>query len=158
VQRRFELKGQFKGHQVVEDYAHHPTEIRATLSAALGYFDGQKPMVVFQPHRFTRTRDQWAAFKSCFEGASSVITLPIYAASEPRDEWTKEFDGENFAKNIQVVPSCFAPSIDEAVALCKDQLLKAPKGSPLLVLGAGDVYKVALKLLSEQGDGREINP
>ena len=81
VDRRFQLRGTAHGVTVVDDYGHHPTEIRATLAAAreCGY---EKIHVVFQPHRYTRTLDLLDQFTGAFADADSVIVLPIYAASE----------------------------------------------------------------------------
>ncbi len=81
VDRRFQLRGQARGVTVVDDYGHHPTEIRATLAAAreCGH---AKIHVVFQPHRYSRTRDLLDEFSAAFTDADTVIVLPIYAASE----------------------------------------------------------------------------
>ena len=81
VDRRFQLRGQARGVTVVDDYGHHPTEIRATLAAAreCGH---QRIHVVFQPHRYSRTLDLMDEFTGAFADADTVIVLPIYAASE----------------------------------------------------------------------------
>jgi UDP-N-acetylmuramate--alanine ligase len=81
VDRRFQLKGTAAGISVVDDYGHHPTEIQATLAAArqCGY---RKILVIFQPHRYTRTRDLMDEFSTAFDDADSLIVLDIYPASE----------------------------------------------------------------------------
>ena len=81
VDRRFQRHGQVRGVTVVDDYGHHPTEIRATLAAAreCGY---RQIHVVFQPHRYTRTHDLLDQFCGAFTDADTVTVLPIYAASE----------------------------------------------------------------------------
>ena len=81
MDRRFQIKGAVRGVTVVDDYGHHPTEILATLRAAreCGY---GRVHVLFQPHRFTRTRDLMAEFAGAFEDADTVEVLDIYAASE----------------------------------------------------------------------------
>src|SRR3954463_5584653 len=81
VDRRFQLKGSVNGVDVIDDYGHHPTEIRATLAAArqCGY---RKIHVIFQPHRYTRTRDLMEEFATAFDNADSLFVLDIYAASE----------------------------------------------------------------------------
>src|SRR6185437_11312812 len=81
VDRRFQQIGEAHGVRVVDDYGHHPTEIRATLAAAREQCKG-RIHVIFQPHRYTRTRDLLEEFGSAFEDADSVIVLPIYAANE----------------------------------------------------------------------------
>ncbi len=81
VDRRFQIRGKARGVTVVDDYGHHPTEIRATLAAAREFSKG-RIHVVFQPHRYTRTRDLLDEFGAAFTDADSVFVLPIYAASE----------------------------------------------------------------------------
>src|SRR5213075_1219736 len=81
VDRRFELKGKAAGVSVIDDYGHHPREIRATLAAAkqCGF---KRIHVIFQPHRYTRTRDLLEGFTTAFADADSLLLLDIYAASE----------------------------------------------------------------------------
>ncbi len=81
MDRRFQLRGKAAGVSVIDDYGHHPTEIRATLAAArqCGF---RKIHVIFQPHRYTRTRDLMDEFATAFEDADSLVVLDIYAASE----------------------------------------------------------------------------
>ncbi len=146
VSRRFELAGTFENSPVIEDYAHHPTEIRATLQAARAVYPKQKPIVLFQPHRYSRTRDQWAQFATCFEEASVVLNLPIYAASEMKEDWTKDYDEANFANNIQGVHAMFCPNVDDMFLQLKKQLSQHPT-TPVFILGAGDIaYKMKTKL------------
>lgn len=142
VRRRFELRGYLNEHPVFEDYAHHPTEIRSVISAARDRFPAHEPLVLFQPHRYTRTRDQWSEFSTCFEGAKRVFTLPIYAASEPREDWVTQFDRENFSKNILGVEASSCESLEAAKVLILDSLKALPPHTPLFVMGAGDVYKI----------------
>ena len=149
VSRRFERRGEWQGHPIIEDYAHHPTEIRATLAAGKTVFAPLKPIVLFQPHRFSRTKDLWSDFATCFEFAQKVYSLPIYAASEPREAWVENYDGVNFAKNIKGVPAEFVSSREELVTRLEAARAKgdlAP-GTPILVLGAGDISKVIPVLL-----------
>lgn len=81
--RRFQFKGEAAGVMVVDDYGHHPTEVVATLSAAKNSSGGKRTVVVFQPHRFTRTRDLMDEFMRAFNNADVLFVLDIYAASEP---------------------------------------------------------------------------
>ena len=81
VDRRFQLRGKAAGVSVIDDYGHHPTEIRATLAAARQCGFG-KIHVIFQPHRYTRTRDLMDEFATAFQDADSLVVLDIYAASE----------------------------------------------------------------------------
>lgn len=139
VKRRFEFKTIYQSAPVIEDYAHHPTEIRATLEAAVARFK-TKPIVIFQPHRYTRTRDQWQEFASCFDLAECVLSVPIYAASEVAEEWTLKYDGENFAKNIRNAKGRFFPSIEVLKEHLDAVLAEFGSGRPILVLGAGNIY------------------
>ncbi len=151
VERRFQKRGEMGTFDVIEDYAHHPTEIRATLQAALSAYGGQNLIVAFQPHRYSRTRDSWAEFKTCFAGASKVFTLPIYPASEAREEWTKDYDGQNFCANISDVPTQFCSTREELGVRIQAHAQEFSRGAGgrnlLLVLGAGDIPKIIPDLL-----------
>ncbi len=150
VARRFERKGEWRGHAIIEDYAHHPTEIRATLAASGRAFPGLRPVVVFQPHRFSRTRDMWQEFQACFEPAEHVLTLPIYAASEIREPWVANFDGSSFAAHLTGVVAHPCATQDEVVSALKrlESEGRLAKGAPIFVMGAGDVSKLAPRLAS----------
>jgi len=83
VGRRLELKGEKEGVRVIDDYGHHPTEIRATLSALRERYPDNRLVVLFQPHRFTRTQSLWNEFSLCFDQADCVFILDIYPAGKP---------------------------------------------------------------------------
>jgi len=136
VDRRFQLKGAVDGITVVDDYGHHPTEIRATLRAArdCGYANIH---VLFQPHRYTRTRDLLDEFTTCFADASTVEVLDIYAASEvPLPGITSL----SLVERIAQPGVHYAPSSDAAIAAILDRC--AP-GDLILTLGAGNVSQLA---------------
>ncbi len=150
VRRRFENRGSWRAHPIIEDYAHHPTEICATLSACQNVYDA-KPVVIFQPHRFSRTRDSWEDFSGAFNGASALLNLPIYAASEPRELWVDRFDGVNFSKNVLGVPAFHCEDFEKVLSWLRNEEGKSfAKDAPILVMGAGDVPKIILKLLEEK--------
>jgi len=135
VDRRFQVKGVERGVTVVDDYGHHPTEIKATLQAAreCGY---GRVLVLFQPHRFTRTRDLMEEFAGAFGDADSVQVLDIYAASEKPIEGVT---GEALAARVREVSGklvAYAGSMEEAVArLAAD----ARAGDVIMTMGAGNV-------------------
>ena len=138
VDRRFQLRGRAAGVRVIDDYGHHPTEIRATLAAArqCGF---RKVHVVFQPHRYTRTRDLIAEFTLAFGDADSLFVLDIYAASEKPIEGVS---GEALAGSIREkggrsveYVSSFAEAVSAAVAV-------AEAGDMILTLGAGSVSQL----------------
>ena len=141
VDRRFQLRGKAGGVTVVDDYGHHPTEIRATLAAAreCGY---KKIHVVFQPHRYSRTLDLMDMFRGAFSDADTVIVLPIYAASE---EPIPGVTAERLAEKIEGPQTQFAPDFPTAVALVVAQ---AAEGDLILTLGAGNVSQLAPQILA----------
>jgi UDP-N-acetylmuramate--alanine ligase len=141
VDRRFQLRGTARGVTVVDDYGHHPTEIRATLAAAreCGY---KKIHVVFQPHRFSRTLDLMDRFKSAFVHADTVAVLPIYAASE---EPIPGVTAERLAAAIEGPQVQFVADFPAAVAAVAAQ---AREGDLILTLGAGNVSQLAPQILA----------
>ncbi|MGA9668733.1 MAG: UDP-N-acetylmuramate--L-alanine ligase [Terracidiphilus sp.] len=144
VDRRFQLRGKARGVTVVDDYGHHPTEIRATLAAAREC--GHKRIyVVFQPHRYTRTKDLMDQFASAFTDADSVVVLPIYAASE---EPIAGVTAEVLADHIQGPHVQYAPEFAAAVAAITAQ---AKEGDLILTLGAGNVSQLAPQILETLG-------
>ncbi len=141
VDRRFQLRGQARGVAVVDDYGHHPTEIRATLAAAreCGY---RHIHVVFQPHRYTRTHDLLDEFAGAFTDADTVTVLPIYAASEaPIPGVTSEL----LAARIQGPKVESVADFSSAIAAV---IAKAREGALILTLGAGSVSHLAPQILA----------
>jgi UDP-N-acetylmuramate--alanine ligase len=142
VDRRFQHRGTARGIAVVDDYGHHPTEIRATLAAARECHYKQIH-VVFQPHRYTRTADLMDQFATAFTDADSVYVLPIYAASEqPVPGVTAERLAERIeGPRVQFVPD-FATAIDAVIA-------RAHEGDLILTLGAGSVSQLAPQIVEK---------
>src|SRR5437016_1836673 len=150
VDRRFQLKGRVGNISVIDDYGHHPTEVRATLAAAR-QCGPRRIHVVFQPHRYTRTRDLLEEFGAAFSDADNVLVLDIYAASEPP---IPGITGEQVAETIQRVGrknAQYAASFDEAAnALAA----VANDGDMILTLGAGNVSQLGARILATL-EGRE---
>ena len=148
VNRRFQKRGQWRGHDLIEDYAHHPTEIRVTIEAALSQYK-KKPWIIYQPHRYSRTRDSWSDFKTCFSGSDIVFTLPIYAAAEDCEPWTKNYDRTNFARHLEGCQAQFCENFDQVLECLeeKHKELDPAECPPILILGAGDIYKIIPKML-----------
>jgi UDP-N-acetylmuramate--alanine ligase len=145
VDRRFQHRGQARGVTVVDDYGHHPTEIRATLEAARAatFKAGRgKIHVVFQPHRYTRTKDLLDEFGGAFRDADTVVVLPIYAASE---EPIPGVTAERLAERIQGPRVTFAPDFAAAVQAIA---AAAHEGDLILTLGAGSVSQLAPQILA----------
>jgi UDP-N-acetylmuramate--alanine ligase len=129
--RRFELKGTVHGIRVIDDYGHHPTEIRVTLDAARRYAGDGRLLVIFQPHRYSRTRAFMSDFASALSLADNVILLEVYAASEkPISGVSSEVISESMA-NGEYIPN-FIEATDAIIELAKP-------GDVIMTLGAGDV-------------------
>ena len=141
VKRRFQLRADTDGVMLIDDYAHHPTEIKAVLDACANWKD-KRIIAVFQPHRYTRTKFLAEEFGVCFKGADKVILTDIYAASEDPIEGI----------SIDIIRDKIrAGSVEDVVVMEKcsipDQIIKLKKpGDIILVLGAGDIKKTADEL------------
>jgi UDP-N-acetylmuramate--alanine ligase len=145
VDRRFQQRGQARGVTVVDDYGHHPTEIRATLEAARASIRASgrgKIHVIFQPHRYTRTKDLLDEFGGAFRDADTVVVLPIYAASE---EPIPGVTAERLAERIQGPRAAFASDFAAAVQAVADA---AHVGDLILTLGAGSVSQLGPQILA----------
>jgi UDP-N-acetylmuramate--alanine ligase len=145
VDRRFQMIGSAGGVAVVDDYGHHPTEIRATLAAARQCGFG-KVHVIFQPHRYTRTQLLLEEFSTAFRDADSVFVLDIYPAHEPP---IPGITGEMLANRITEVggqETLYVSSFAEAVKLAASA---AKPGDVILTLGAGSVSHLAPQVLEE---------
>lgn len=143
VGRRFQIHGTFHGATVIDDYAHHPTEIRATLHAARTRFPEARIWALFQPHTFSRTRALLDEFAAAFQDADRVLVTDIYAARE------REAEGLSSAMLVERMDASktqYIPTLAQA-----EQLLRAElrAGDVLALLGAGDVNRVAADLMQD---------
>lgn len=144
VGRRFEHIGEVNGVLVMDDYGHHPTEIRATLSALK--LTGRRLVVVFQPHRYTRTELLWNEFGKAFDNADRLFLTEIYPAGEQPIEGVSSkliADAVKSNSNIQVDLIEHFENIPSLVAA------EATSGDIVITLGAGDIYKAAPKIIEE---------
>lgn len=133
--RRFELKATINGIRIIDDYGHHPTEITVTLEAARRYADAGRVLVIFQPHRYTRTQAFLEKFAESLDHADDVTLLEIYAASEkPIPGLSSELIAEKMNHGI-FLPN-FVDASERIIAL-------AQPGDVILTLGAGDVNSLA---------------
>jgi len=143
--RRFQFKGEEQGVIVVDDYGHHPTEIKATLAAAKIGSAGRRIVVLFQPHRFTRTRDQMEEFARSFNNADALYVADIYAASEdPIDGVTSEVLTEAI-KRYGHKNAHYIGGLDAAAQTLRESVRN---GDLFITLGAGPVYRVGEQLLA----------
>ncbi len=139
VGRRLEVKAESGGITVVDDYGHHPTEIRATLEAVRQSWPEKRVIVVFQPHRYTRTRDLFDDFTRAFYQSDVLLVMPVYPAGEPAIEGV---DHAALAKGIQAHGHKNVRMVeDDADAISRLEEILRP-GDILLTLGAGNVWQV----------------
>jgi UDP-N-acetylmuramate--alanine ligase len=136
VARRFTVRGEVGGITVIDDFGHHPAEVRATLSGAKIAFAGRRVVAAFQPHRYTRTRDQWAEFPQAFHDADVVVICDIFAAGE------KPIDGITSNALVDAARAAGHPDIShvsrrEDLAAWLDG--HARPGDLVITLGAGNI-------------------
>lgn len=153
VDRRFQVKGTARGVTVVDDYGHHPTEIMATLRAArdAGY---ARVLVLFQPHRYTRTRDLQPEFARAFADADSLHVLDIYAASEEPIPGVDSRGLVDAIRRAEAGTTTVSGSVDyaESMAAGVEALAsQAREGDVILTLGAGSVSQAGAMLLERLG-------
>jgi UDP-N-acetylmuramate--alanine ligase len=134
--RRFEVKGQAAGVTVVDDYAHHPTEIEATLAAARLKYPDRPVWAVFQPHTYSRTATLLEDFAEAFGGADRVIVTEIYAA---REENTQGVSGKDLVRLMRHPHARYVATLEEAAS---DILERVQSGDVVITLGAGDGYLI----------------
>jgi UDP-N-acetylmuramate--alanine ligase len=144
VQRRLEVKGEVQGISVVDDYGHHPTEIKTTLQAARESWPGRRLVVVFQPHRYTRTKALFEDFSRAFYQSDMLLVLPIYPAGEPV---IPNVDANRLSEAIQRHGHKEVTYWDTFESVCSYLKDALKDGDILLTLGAGDVWKVGEMVL-----------
>jgi len=144
VQRRLEIKGEVNGITVVDDYGHHPTEIKTTLQAIEECWPDNRKIIVFQPHRYTRTQALFDDFTRSFYQSDVLLVLPIYAAGEQKIEGlTGRKLGEGIKAHGHKEVFC-SEGKEDAIAYLRENL---KPGDVLLTLGAGDVWQVGMDIL-----------
>ncbi len=150
--RRFQKIGEAKGAVIYDDYAHHPTEIKAALSSALSFKD-KKVIAVFQPHRFTRLQNLWNEFLNAFDGVDKVVVTDVYAASED------SIDGINSANFVKELSSkgvnCeyFAGNMK---AVAKSLISSLTENNLVIGLGAGTITALGKELIEAEKELAEI--
>ena len=139
--RRFEKLGKLNGADIIADYAHHPTEIKATLKTAKT-FSHNKLWCIFQPHTYTRTRTLWDSFVTCFDDADKLILTHIYAAREQFDGITRASDLANQIKNNG--SDCVY--IEEFSDICEYLKEHVSDNDMVFIMGAGDIINIGNEL------------
>jgi UDP-N-acetylmuramate--alanine ligase len=151
VSRRFDTRGEAAGIRVVDDYAHHPTEIAATLSAARGL--GGRTLVIFQPHRFSRTKALREEFGRCFGDADKVWVLDVYPAGEKP---IPGIDGNTIVESAHAQGATHVEYAPDASAAAVAAAAAARPGDTVLTLGAGDVWRLGDEVLRRLGHPVEL--
>ena len=146
VQRRLEIKGQANGTLVLDDYGHHPTEIKTTLTALTHSWPGRRKVVVFQPHRYTRTQALFDDFARSFYQADILFVLPIYAASEQSIEGVSS---DKLCESIQAHGHKEVYCVKDIDAVVEALAAMITDLDVVLTLGAGNVYQVGEALLAK---------
>jgi UDP-N-acetylmuramate--alanine ligase len=144
TKRRFEYLGEKKGALVYDDYAHHPAEIEATLSAFRDLYPKQRLLVIFHPHTFTRTKTLLEEFASSFELAEQVSILDIYGSAREQQGGVSAIDLVNRINGYTPGKAEYAP---DRAALAEKIVRELRAGDVIITMGAGDVWQVAQSVL-----------
>ena len=146
VERRFQKVGNFKNTSIIDDYGHHPVEINSALSAARFLAPESKIIAIFQPHRYSRLRDLFDDFCSCFNKADHVFLLDVYAAGEKS---IKKFESINLEKGLADYGHKNVLYIQNQNLLAKNLLKLIQPNDLIICLGAGSITKIANSLEEE---------
>ncbi len=139
--RRFEVRGEAGGVTVIDDYAHHPTEIRATLAAARARYPGRRLWAVWQPHTYSRTQTLFAEFAGAFSDADEVLVTEIYPSREPK----QDYSSQKVVEAMKHPAAHFSNTLQQT----RDTLIaRLRSGDVLLVLSAGDADQVSAEVLT----------
>ncbi len=148
--RRFEIKGEANGITIIDDYAHHPTEIRATLDAARARYTARRIWAIWQPHTYSRTHALLSEFMTSFSEADQVIISEIYASREPKED----FSAESIATRMNKASVQYIAELNDI----SDYLVTHLKsGDVVIVLSAGDADRISTEVLArlKKGESHE---
>jgi UDP-N-acetylmuramate--alanine ligase len=150
VGRRYQKRGTRAQVTVIDDYAHHPTEVRRVIEAARSGRP-RRVVAVFQPHRYSRTEALWREFGAAFEGADAIVVTEVYGAGEqPIPGVSGKLLTDAIAHRLPGRPVAYLPRRDELIAYL---VRSARAGDAVLTLGAGDITSLGDDLLSRVGGG-----
>jgi UDP-N-acetylmuramate--alanine ligase len=153
VARRFTVVGEIDGVALVDDYGHHPAEIRATLAAARRAYNG-RVITVFQPHRYTRTQSLFDEFARAFNDCDELLVVPVYAAGE------QPIAGVSAGRLAEAIATHGHHNVryfDDLNLVAETLAADLTSGDVIVALGAGDVNKV-LRLVQQQAALRSLSP
>lgn len=134
--RRFQMQGEVNGISIIDDYAHHPTEIQATLAGARARYPERRIWAVWQPHTYSRTQTLFLEFSRSFKDADEVIVTEVYAAREPKQDFTS-------AEIVSAMPHLSARYIETLPEVTKYLIENLQPGDVVIVLSAGDADQVS---------------
>ncbi|HSV43873.1 MAG TPA: UDP-N-acetylmuramate--L-alanine ligase [Candidatus Bathyarchaeia archaeon] len=153
VKRRFELKGTWGETRVIDDYAHHPTEIRAVLQTAQRFYP-KRLVAVFQPHRYSRLKFLKEEFVKSFSGVDQLIVTDVYAASESKIDEVADVD--RLCGTIKLNSGCEAIYVPKSM-LCDTVVGLIQEGDMIITLGAGDITKVSEGIAAALNERFSVN-
>ncbi|MEX1143320.1 MAG: UDP-N-acetylmuramate--L-alanine ligase [Anaerolineales bacterium] len=140
--RRFEIRGEARGVLIVNDYAHHPTEIRSTLAAARARYPGRRLWAVWQPHTYSRTRTLWGDFAAAFTAADRVLVTGVYAA---REEAPTGFKMGSYVESMEHPAAHYVNGLDAAGNYLISEL---QAGDVAIVMSAGDAINLSERVFN----------
>jgi UDP-N-acetylmuramate--alanine ligase len=143
--RRFQLRGEVNGISIIDDYAHHPTEIKATLAGARARYPERRIWAVWQPHTYSRTQTLFLEFARAFKDANEVIVTEVYAAREPKRDFTS-------AEIVGTMPHLSARYIKTLSEVTQYLVKNLQPGDVVIVLSAGDADQISTDLLNLLGE------
>jgi len=146
IWRRFEIKGEYEGALVISDYAHHPTAVDLTISAAKEFYPDRRIVAVFQPHQHNRTRGLYQDFLKSFDAADEVILTEIYDVAGREETEDQAVSSQNLVEDIQKRNEKLVGHIFYAKDLAETRRFideKKKTGDVLLIMGAGDIFEIA---------------
>ena len=138
--RRFQLRGEANGISIIDDYAHHPTEIKATLEGARARYPDRRIWAVWQPHTYSRTQTLFLDFTRAFKDADEVIVTEVYAAREPKQDFTS-------AEIVSAMPHMSARYIETLPEVTSHLLRNLKPGDVVIVMSAGDADQISTELV-----------
>jgi len=138
--RRFQLRGEVSGIHIFDDYAHHPTEIKATLAGARARYPERRIWAVWQPHTYSRTKTLFLDFARAFQDADEVIVTEVFAAREPKEDFTS-------AEIVSTMPHLSARYIETLPEVTDYLLTRLQPGDVVLVLSAGDADQISAEVV-----------
>ena len=141
VKRRFELIGETKGISVIDDYAHHPTEVQATLETTRMRYTNHRLIAIYQPHTYSRTAYLWENWLNCWKGLDKLIILETYAARELPNQGKT---ANELADSITSTPTIYAATEQEAI---EHAIQETNENTVILTIGAGNITNIAPKIL-----------